>query len=111
MTYIKAMGSRAGVVSASFVLDSGEITMAEFNWGDNAEAVFKKCLEVTPGPFRKRTERDITAELVKQFGEGGAVDEAGVMAAIKATTPRAYLGMGLKKLAPMLNDPGLAEIG
>jgi hypothetical protein len=85
--------------------------MTEFNWGDNAEAVFRKCLEITPGPFRKRTERNIIAELVKQYGEGGSVDEVAIMAAIKATTPRAYLGMGLKKLAPMLNDPGLAAIG
>jgi len=85
--------------------------MTGFNWGENAEAVFRKCLEITPGPFRKRTERDIVAELVRQVGEGGAVDEAGIMAAIKATTPKAYLGMGLKKLAPVLNDPGLAEIG
>jgi len=83
--------------------------MAEFDWGDNAEAVYRKCLEITPGPFRKRTERDIKAELLSQFGEGGAVDEAGTMAAIKATTPKAYLGMGLKKIAPLLNDPGLAE--
>jgi hypothetical protein len=83
--------------------------MAEFDWGDNAEVVYRKCLEITPGPFRKRTERDIIAELLQQCGEGGQVDEAGIMAAIKATTPKAYLGMGLKKLAPLLNDPGLAE--
>ena len=85
--------------------------MPDLNWTDNAEAVFRKCLEITPGPFRKRTERDITAELLKHCGEENPVDEAAVMAAIKATTPRAYLGMGLKKLAPFLNDPGLADPG
>jgi len=78
--------------------------MSEFNWAENAEAVFNKCLEIIPGPFRKRTERDIRAELQWLFAECEVIDEAAVMAAIKATTPQAYLNMGLKKLAPMLLD-------
>ncbi|MGI9343858.1 MAG: hypothetical protein ACR2QV_13550 [Gammaproteobacteria bacterium] len=83
--------------------------MAKFNFVENAEAIYEKSISATPFPFRKSTQNGLDELLMDRFGEEGEITEAGLVGVIKEHTPTAFLGMGMKAIAPLLSDPSLAE--
>ena len=76
--------------------------MADFNFEDNVEEVYEKCISLSPGPFRKITRKSLNEALEKKVGAGGTVTEEILVACIKEVTPKPFLAMGMKKLKPML---------
>lgn len=84
--------------------------MANFNWVENAEAIYEKSISATPFPFRKNTRNGLTELLMERFGEDEEITEAKLVAVIKEHTPAPFLGLGMKAIAPLLTDPSLAEI-
>ena len=79
--------------------------MAEFNWTENSEAIFEAYVNMAPGPFRKRSEKNLVEGLEKRFGDGGEVTEVGIMEVIKEVTPAQFLKLGMKKLTALLTEP------
>lgn len=84
--------------------------MAQFNWAENAEAIYEKSIAATPFPFRKNTRNGLTKLLMDRFGEEEEITEAKLVQVIKDHTPAPFLGLGMKAIAPLLTDPSLAEI-
>jgi hypothetical protein len=83
--------------------------MPDFKWVENAEAIYKKSISATPLPFRKYTRNGLDKLLLDQFGEDEEITEAELVSVIKENTPSAFLGLGMKAIAPLLTDPSLAE--
>ena len=83
--------------------------MPNFNWVENAEAIYKKSISATPFPFRNNTKNGLNQLLMEKFGEDEEIDEAKIVAVIKENTPAAFLGLGMKAIAPLLSDPDLAD--
>jgi len=83
--------------------------MPNFNWAENAEAIYKKSISATPFPFRKTTQTGLDKLLMEHFGEEEKITEAKLVDIIKEHTPAAFLGLGMKAIAPLLTDPSLAE--
>lgn len=83
--------------------------MPKFKWIENAEAVYEKTISATPFPFRRTTKNGLDELLMDQFGEDTEISEADLVGIIKEHTPSAFLGRGMKAIAPLLSDPSLAE--
>lgn len=83
--------------------------MPDFNWVENAEAIYEKSISATPFPFRNTTKTGLNELLMEKFGEDQEINEAGIVAVIKENTPAAFLGLGMKAIAPLLSDPSLAD--
>jgi hypothetical protein len=83
--------------------------MPDFNFVENAEAIYKKSISATPFPFRKTTQKGLDELLMDRFGEEEEITEEGLVDVIKEHTPAAFLGLGMKAIAPLLSDPSLAE--
>jgi hypothetical protein len=86
-----------------------EAKVPEFKWVENAQAVYEKSISATPFPFRKSTQKGLDQLLMDNFGEGKEITEAMLVAVIKEHTPAAFLGLGMKAIAPLLTDPSLAD--
>lgn len=84
--------------------------MPNFNWVENAEAVYDKSISATPFPFRNTTRNGLNELLLEKFGEETEITEAMLVDVIKEHTPAAFLGLGMKAIAPVLTDPSLAEL-
>lgn len=84
--------------------------MANFNWVENAEAIYEKSISATPLPFRSTTKNGLTALLLERFGEEEEITEAKLVQIIKDNTPAPFVGMGMKAIAPLLSDPTLADL-
>ena len=83
--------------------------MPNFNWVENAQAIYEKSISATPFPFRRTTQNGLDELLMDRFGEQEEITEAKLVDVIKEHTPAAFLGMGMKAIAPLLSDPSLAE--
>ncbi len=83
--------------------------MPNFNWVENAEAVYDKSISATPFPFRNTTRDGLNKLLMDKFGEAEEITEAKLVAVIKEHTPAAFLGLGMKAILPELTDPSLAD--
>lgn len=83
--------------------------MPDFKWGKNAEAIYDKAISATPFPFRGNTRDGLNKLLLAEFGEKKSISEADIVRIIKMNTPTAFLGRGMKAIAPLLSDPSLAE--
>lgn len=83
--------------------------MPDFNWAENAEAIYKKSISATPFPFRNITKNGLNELLMEKFGEEEEITEAKIVDVIKENTPSAFLGLGMKAIAPLLSDPSLAD--
>lgn len=83
--------------------------MPDFKWAENAEAIYNKSVSATPFPFRKTMRDGLNKLLMERFGEEEEITEAKLVAVIKEHTPSAFLGLGMKAIAPLLTDPSLAE--
>ena len=70
----------------------------------------KRAYPRPPFPFRNNTRNGLDELLMERFGEDEEITEAKLVAVIKEHTPAAFLGMGMKAIAPLLTDPSLADI-
>ncbi len=84
--------------------------MTKLNFTENAEAIYDKSISATPLLFRHYTRKGLTALLLEKYGEDGEITEAGIVEVIKEHTPKPFLGLGMKAIAPLLSDPSLAEL-
>ena len=86
------------------------MAMPKFNFKENSEAIFDMAVAETPFPFRKVTKNGLIELLLEEYGEDGAITEAGIVDIIKKNTPKPFLARGMKVIKPLLADPSLAEI-
>jgi hypothetical protein len=86
------------------------IAVPNFKWSGNAEAIYEKSISATPFLFRHHTRDGLDALLMERFGERKKISEAAIVEIIKENTPAAFLGRGMKAIAPLLSDPSLAEL-
>lgn len=84
--------------------------MPAFKWAGNAEAIYEKSISATPFLFRSNTRDGLDALLMERFGEKKKISEAALVDIIKENTPQAFLGRGMKAIAPLLTDPSLADL-
>lgn len=84
--------------------------MPTLNFIENAEAIYEKSISATPVLFRANTREGLTQLLLDKYGEDGEIGEAAIVEVIKEHTPAAFLGRGMKAIAPLLSDPSLADI-
>lgn len=84
--------------------------MPDFKWVENAEAIYEKSISATPFLFRNNTRNGLNELLLERYGEEEEITEAKLVAIIKEHTPAAFLGLGMRAIAPLLTDPSLAEI-
>jgi hypothetical protein len=84
--------------------------MPNFMWEENAQAIYHKSIDATPRLFRSNTRDGLNKILMERFGEDSPIDEAAIVQVIKDNTPSAFLGRGMKAIAPLLTDPSLADL-
>ena len=75
--------------------------MADLTWEKNSKAMFDKCIEGSPKPFRPMTEKKLLEALEKKAGDAKKVTEDMVIDAVKEITPKPFLPMALKALEPL----------
>ena len=80
--------------------------MANFNWVENAEAIYDKSISATPFPFRHNTRNGLNDLLMEKFGEDEEITEAKLVEVIKEHTPRPFLGLGMKAMEERLRMLG-----
>lgn len=83
--------------------------MPDFVFEENAEAIYNKSIDATPRLFRGNTRDGLNKILLERFGEQTPIDEAAMVQVIRENTPSAFLGRGMKAIAPLLTDPSLAD--
>jgi len=76
--------------------------MAELNWQGKSKEMFQKLLEGSPKPFRAMTEKKMLEGLGKKAGDAGAVTEDMVVEVVKEITPKPFIAMALKSIAPLM---------
>jgi len=84
--------------------------MPNFRFTENAQAIYDKSIDATPRLFRGNTRDGLNKILLERFGEDSPIDEAAIVQVIKDNTPSAFLGRGMKAIAPLLTDPSLADL-
>jgi hypothetical protein len=84
--------------------------MPNFQWTENAQAIYHKSIDATPRLFRSNTRDGLNKILMERFGEDTPIDEAAIVGVIKDNTPSAFVGRGMKAIAPLLTDPSLADL-
>ena len=84
--------------------------MPNFSWAENAQAIYHKSIDATPRLFRSNTRDGLNKILLERFGEETPITEAMMVDVIKTNTPSAFLGRGMKAIAPLLTDPSLADL-
>ena len=84
--------------------------MPDFQFTENAQAIYDKSIDATPRLFRGNTRDGLNKILMERFGEESPIDEAAIVKVIKDNTPSAFLGRGMKAIAPLLTDPSLADL-
>lgn len=78
--------------------------MADLNWDGNTKEIYDKVLAMTPAPFRKLSEKNLTEAIVRRVGDGGTVTEDIIVASIKEVTPKPFLAMGMKQIEHLLKN-------
>jgi hypothetical protein len=89
--------------------ETKQIKTGNFNFTENAQAVFDKSISSTPLPFRKNTRDGLTQLLLERYGEEAEISEAALVEIIKEHTPKPFVAKGMKAIKPLLSDPSLAE--
>ena len=84
--------------------------MTQFNFQENAKAIFEKCISSTPVLFRKRVKKGLVALLLEHYGEDAEITEAQLVEIIKENTPAAFVGLGIKAIKPLITDSALADL-
>ncbi len=75
--------------------------MADLTWEKNSKAMFDKCIEGSPKPFRAMTEKKLTEALAKKAGDAAVVTEDMIIECVKKITPKPFVAMALKTLEPL----------
>jgi len=83
--------------------------MPDFNFVENAEAIYEKSVSATPFPFRKIVKNGMTELLMEQYGKKKKITEAMMLDIIKENTPSAFLGLGIKAVKPLITDEKLSS--
>jgi secreted Zn-dependent insulinase-like peptidase len=76
-------------------------TMAELTWEKNSKAMFDKCIEGSPKPFRAMTEKKLTEAITKKAGDAAVVTEDMIIECVKEITPKPFVAMALKAIEPL----------
>jgi secreted Zn-dependent insulinase-like peptidase len=76
-------------------------TMAELTWEKNSKAMFDKCIEGSPKPFRAMTEKKLTEAITKKAGDAAVVTEDMIIECVKEITPKPFIAMALKAIEPL----------
>ena len=84
--------------------------MAQFNFQQNAEAIYEKSISATPILFRKQVKNGLIELLLEHYGEGAEITEAQLVEVIKENTPAPFIGLGMKAIKPLITDPDLADL-
>ena len=84
--------------------------MTQFNFKENAKAIFEKSISSTPVLFRKQVKNGLVALLLEHYGEDAEITEAQLVEVIKENTPAAFVGLGIKAIKPLITDPDLADL-
>lgn len=83
--------------------------MTEFNFVENAEAIFDKSVSATPFPMRSMVKKGMT-KLLQEHYPDEEITEAKIIDIIKKNTPKPFLGLGLDAIRPLITDPKLSDI-
>ena len=75
--------------------------MADLTWEGNSKAMFDKCIEGSPKPFRAMTEKRLLEGCEKRAGDSKKVTEDIVIETVKEITPKPFLPMALKSIEPL----------
>jgi hypothetical protein len=75
--------------------------MADLTWEGNSKAMFDKCIEGSPKPFRAMTEKKLLEAIEKRAGDSKKVTEDIIIEAVKEITPKPFLPMALKAIEPL----------
>lgn len=84
--------------------------MPNFNFQENAEAIFDKSISSTPFPFRKTVKNGLIELLMDNYGEETPITEAMLIEMIKKNTPGPFVELGLVAVRPLITDPKLADV-
>jgi len=84
--------------------------MTEFNFVENAQAIFDKSVSATPLPFRSTVKNGMIKILKNTYGDNEEITEAKMIDVIVKNTPKAFLGLGLNAVRPLITDPKLADV-
>ena len=76
--------------------------MANLTFEGNTEEILETATKLTPGPFREKSKAMMIEALIKKVGEDGTVTEPIMVEAIKETTPKPFLPIGMKKIKHLL---------
>ncbi len=76
--------------------------MADFTWEDNSKKIYETAISLSPGPFRKITQKTIDEAILAKVGDGGTVTEVELMEIINDNTPKPFRAMGMRKLKPLM---------
>ncbi len=75
--------------------------MADLTWEKNSKAMFNKCIEGSPKPFRTMTEKKLMDALTKKAGDTGVVREDMLIECVKEITPKLFVVMALNSIEPL----------
>jgi hypothetical protein len=75
--------------------------MADLTWEKNSKAMFTKCIEGSPKPFRAMTEKKLMDALTKKAGGTGVVSEDMLIECVKEITPKPFVIMALNTIEPL----------
>jgi hypothetical protein len=89
----------AGILKTKLIKE--DFSMAELTWEKNSKAMFDKCIEGSPKPFRAMTEKKLMEAITKKAGDAAAVTEDMVIECVKEITPKPFVAMALKALEPL----------
>jgi len=84
--------------------------MTDFNFVENAEAIFDKSVSATPLPFRGTVKSGMIKILEDSYGNSEEITEAKMIDVITKNTPKAFLGLGLSAVRPLITDPKLSDV-
>ena len=80
------------------------VIMAEFTWEDNSKKIYETAISLSPGPFRKITQKTIDEAIEKAVGDGGTITEVELLDIINENTPKPFRAMGIRKLKPLMTS-------
>ncbi len=78
--------------------------MDNVQWEGNTQKIFETAISLAPKPFRSITKKSLTEAIEKRVGKEGTVTEEIIVDCIKEVTPKPFLGMGMKKIKPLLKN-------
>jgi len=76
-------------------------TMVDLLWDKNSKAMFAKCIEGSPKPFRAMTEMKLMDALTEMAGDTGVVSEDMLIECVKEITPKPFVLMALNSIEPL----------